>query len=100
MTTSPSSSPPPPFGIDRYHPFDEVYRHTVDEILSDEASFSNSSFDEYTGGVGDDADGLKPPALPKGRGDGRARLSGKKKSPYFSGNGDAGVKGKAAVAQR
>lgn len=91
---------PPPFDIDRYHPFDEVYRHTVDEILSDEASFSNSSFDEYTGGVGDDADGLKPPALPKGRGDGRARLSGKKKSPYFSGNGDAGVKGKAAVAQR
>ena len=93
--------PPPPLDIDAYHPFDEVYRHTVDEILSDEASFSSSSFDEYTGSVGDDGDGLKPDALPRGRGDGRARLSGKKKSPYFSGNGgDTGVKGKTAVAQR
>ena len=94
--------PPPPIDIDAYHPFDEVYRHTVDEILSDEASFrsNSSSFDEYTGSVGDDGDGLKPPALPKGRGDVRARLSGKKRSPYFSGNGDTGVKGKATVAQR
>ena len=94
--------PPLPLDIDAYHPFDEVYRHTVDEILSDEASFrsNSSSFNEYTGSVGDDGDELKPPALPKGRGDVRARLSGKKKSPYFSGNSDAGVKGKAAVAQR
>lgn len=91
--------PPLPLDIDAYHPFDEVYRHTVDEILSDETSFSSSSFDEYTGSVGHDGNELKPPALPKGRGDVRARLSGKK-SPYFSGNDDAGMKGKAAVAQR
>ncbi|OGM45585.1 hypothetical protein ABOM_006236 [Aspergillus bombycis] len=40
---------PPAFDLDSYEPFDEDYfQRTVDEILSDEASFENS-FDEYHG---------------------------------------------------
>lgn len=103
--------PPPAFDLDTYQPFDDaVYQNTVDNILSDEVSF-DGSFDEYSGGIVDDNNGISdgqyqgPKRLGKlleseKRSDARQRLSGKKKSPYFmSGNGDKATK-KAVATQR
>ncbi|KAE8353867.1 hypothetical protein BDV28DRAFT_147641 [Aspergillus coremiiformis] len=65
---------PPAFDLDPYESFDEDFlRRTVDEILSDQASFENS-FDEYSG------DRMMDGSCER-RGTGS---SGVKKSPYFS----------------
>lgn len=106
--------PPPSFDLDAYQPFDDaIYRDTVDDLLSDEASF-DSSFDEYSGGSVDGSVGTgggqyqgseRAPYLGKRlesekRNDQRARLSEGKKSRYFtSGFGGKATK-KPVVTQR
>ncbi|KAE8404057.1 hypothetical protein BDV37DRAFT_271591 [Aspergillus pseudonomiae] len=71
---------PPVFDLDSYESFDEDYfRRTVDEILSDQASFENS-FDEYHGakmmdGTCDRGTSMMGCSAPGS--------SGSKASPYF-----------------
>lgn len=92
---------------DAYHPFDEIYLNTVENILSDEHTY-NTSFDEYKSsfmGIGKGGEEAQIQSLDGARDDeptyerststseetgnnntrnGRARSSGKKKSPYFA----------------
>ncbi|GLA14420.1 hypothetical protein AnigIFM62618_000799 [Aspergillus niger] len=46
---------PPHINVDLYDSFDELHQRTVDQILSDEASFENS-FDDYSGSDGINGD--------------------------------------------
>ncbi|EAW11887.1 putative pre-mRNA splicing factor [Aspergillus clavatus NRRL 1] len=72
--------PPPTIDLDSYEPFGEVYSRTVDEILSDEASF-DATFDSYTGAevMGEAGAGRK-----RGRKRGSNNVAGHTKSPYFN----------------
>lgn len=107
--------PRPTINPDEYQPFDyDLYRKTVEDVLSDEPRLA-SSFDEYSNGhandTGSEYQRERAPvrgkrlesekqrdatARAQAQAQARARLSGKKKSPYFS----TGRVKKAAVAQR
>ena len=107
--------PRPTINPDEYQPFDyDLYKKTVEDVLSDESRFDNS-FDEYSSGHADDTGseyvGGRDPvqgkrlesekqrdarARAQAQAQTRARLSGKKKSPYFP----TGRVKKAAVTQR
>ncbi|KAE8379318.1 hypothetical protein BDV26DRAFT_172473 [Aspergillus bertholletiae] len=72
---------PPTFDLDPYESFDEEYfQRTVDEILSDQASFENS-FDEYSGARMMDGSSERGASILKDSGVGG---SGYLASPYFS----------------
>lgn len=105
--------PHPTINPDEYKPFDyDLYRSTVEDVLSDESRFA-SSFDEYSSGHADDTGNehhgerelvrgkrleseKQQDAEGKEQAQTRARLSGKKKSPYFP----TGRAKKTAVTQR
>ncbi|QMW26649.1 hypothetical protein G4B84_001894 [Aspergillus flavus NRRL3357] len=71
---------PPAFDLDSYESFDEDYfRRTVDEILSDQASFENS-FDAYSGTKMMDGTCERRASMARDSGLGS---SGHKASPYF-----------------
>ncbi|OOO13482.1 hypothetical protein OAory_01012310 [Aspergillus oryzae] len=71
---------PPAFDLDSYESFDEDYfRRTVDEILSDQASFENS-FDAYSGTKMMDGTCERKASMARDSGLGS---SGHKASPYF-----------------
>ncbi|KAE8312022.1 hypothetical protein BDV41DRAFT_310705 [Aspergillus transmontanensis] len=71
---------PPAFDLDSYESFDEDYfRRTVDEILSDQASFENS-FDAYSGTKMMDGTCERRASMSRDSGLGG---SGHKASPYF-----------------
>ncbi|KAB8210175.1 hypothetical protein BDV34DRAFT_209601 [Aspergillus parasiticus] len=71
---------PPAFDLDSYESFDEDYfRRTVDEILSDQASFENS-FDAYSGTKMMDGTCERRASMSRDSGLGS---SGHKASPYF-----------------
>lgn len=107
---------------DAYQPFnDEIYLNTVENILSDEHTY-NTSFDEYKSslmGIGEGGEEVQMQGLDGARDDeptyerskstseetgdndtnnGRAQLSGKRKSPYFA-SGRV-TRAKAAAAQK